>query len=136
MHCDTSDLYTDGLFKLSLIFADDYPQTPISVQFSSFLYHPQVNPDNGLCQIRESTVAETLSKVKSLLHQKPPPCLKVNFNQSAAALLAQNEDKFIQKCKENAMRSHLDHKALLAPSNAVDSVLAKLVEQQQHLEPE
>ena len=59
VYCDRGS-YESALFKFRLVFPDDYPERPIDVSFESPVFHPQINYDNGACQIREKTVAETL----------------------------------------------------------------------------
>ena len=39
--------YEKGLFKLLLIFPNDYPESPPDIKFVTKIFHPNISPDDG-----------------------------------------------------------------------------------------
>ncbi|CAJ1025545.1 putative Ubiquitin-conjugating enzyme [Leishmania utingensis] len=100
--CDTP--WEGGLFKLDLIFGDDYPFSPPKVRFlTKGMFHPNVYVDGNICMDtlkgnwQSSLNLETLLiSIQSLLSDPNPLSAA---NGAAARLLTENRSAYDEKIR-------------------------------------
>lgn len=100
--CDTA--WEGGLFKLDLLFGDDYPFSPPTVRFrTKNVFHPNVYVDGNICMdtLKSSwqsslNVEALLVSIQSLLSDPNPNSAA---NGAAARLLTENRSAYDEKIR-------------------------------------
>ncbi|GET88528.1 ubiquitin-conjugating enzyme-like protein [Leishmania tarentolae] len=100
--CDTP--WEGGLFKLDLIFGDDYPFSPPRVQFrTKDVFHPNVYIDGNICMDTlkngwqsSLNLESLLISIQSLLSDPNP---RSAANGAAAQLLTENRSAYDEKIR-------------------------------------
>ena len=97
-------IWEGGIFKLSLVFDEDYPNKAPAVKFLSPLFHPNVYNDGSIClDILHQQwspiydVSSILTSIQSLLCDPNPSS---PANSEAARLFAENRSEYNQRVKE------------------------------------
>lgn len=106
--CDTA--WEGGLFKLDLLFGDDYPFSPPTVRFrTKGVFHPNVYVDGNICMdtLKSSwqsslNVESLLISIQSLLSDPNPMSAA---NGAAARLLTENRSAYDEKIRSIAEES-------------------------------
>jgi ubiquitin-conjugating enzyme E2 A len=98
-----------GTFKLTMEFAEDYPNKPPVVKFVSPMFHPNIYADGGIClDILQNQwspiydVAAVLTSIQSLLSD---PNAASPANSEAAKLYADNRRDYNKRVKEVVEKS-------------------------------
>ncbi|KAJ3447964.1 ubiquitin-conjugating enzyme e2 [Anaeramoeba flamelloides] len=93
-----------GIFKLKLVFHEEYPNKPPNVKFISKIFHPNVYSDGRIClDILKSSwspiydVSSILTSIQSLLTDPNP---RSPANIEAARLFEQNKREYYRKVKQ------------------------------------
>ncbi len=93
-----------GIFKLQLVFCEDYPSKPPAVKFISRLFHPNIYNDGRVCldilDKNWSPVYDTLSVLISLRSLLSDPNENSPANVEAAQLYKTNPQTYYAKVKE------------------------------------
>ncbi|XP_026945421.1 ubiquitin-conjugating enzyme E2 A isoform X2 [Sagmatias obliquidens] len=89
---------SDGTFKLTIEFTEEYPNKPPTVRFVSKMFHPNVYADGSICldilQNRWSPtydVSSILTSIQSLLDEPNP---NSPANSQAAQLYQENKREY------------------------------------------
>lgn len=97
--------YEKGLFKLLLIFPNDYPESPPDIKFVTKIFHPNISPDDGAICIsskandwnKESNIINIIYSIYDLLKK---PNLDHGINIEALSLYKNDYEGFKKKVKE------------------------------------
>ncbi|KPI85818.1 ubiquitin-conjugating enzyme-like protein [Leptomonas seymouri] len=106
--CDTP--WEGGLFKLDMLFGDDYPFTPPMVRFrTKNIFHPNVYVDGNICMDTMKSnwqaslnIEALLISIQSLLCDPNPNSAA---NGAAARLLTENRSAYDEKIRSLAEES-------------------------------
>ena len=106
-HDDT--LFEDGTFRLTIEFAEDYPNKPPTVRFVSDMFHPNIYADGSICldilKNRWSSsydVSAILTSIQSLLNDPNP---NSPANSMAAQLYKENRSEYEKRVKACVQQS-------------------------------
>lgn len=104
--------FEDGVFKLSLVFDESYPNKAPEVKFVTRMFHPNVYGDGKLCldilQGRWSPtydVAAVLTSIQSLLHDPNPDS---PANAQAADFYRNNRAEYVRRVRQTVEQSWMD----------------------------
>ncbi|XP_062207566.1 ubiquitin-conjugating enzyme E2 2-like [Phragmites australis] len=93
-----------GTFKLTLQFAEEYPNKPPIVRFVSRMFHPNIYADGSIClDILQNQwspiydVAAILTSIQSLLCDPNP---NSPANSEAARMFSENKREYNRKVRE------------------------------------
>lgn len=97
--------YENELFKLSIIFPKDYPESPPDVKFVTKIFHPNVSLDDGTICVssissdwnKESNIIKVIYSIYDLLKK---PNLDHGLNKEALLLYRKDYEEFKKKNKE------------------------------------
>ena len=96
--------YSGGKFPILMKFDESYPVKPPSVQFTKFVFHPNIYRDGKICiDILQHNWAPSLniqSILMSLISLFDDPNISSPANRDAAILYKEDRSKFNQKVKE------------------------------------
>ncbi|XP_041474106.1 SUMO-conjugating enzyme UBC9-B-like [Lytechinus pictus] len=105
-----STIWEDGLYKLRMIFKDDYPTTPPKCKFDPPLFHPNVYPSGTVCLslLDEDkdwrpavTIKQILLGIQDLLND---PNINDPAQAEAYTIYSQNPMQYEKKVKEQAKK--------------------------------
>ncbi|KAJ3438998.1 ubiquitin-conjugating enzyme e2 [Anaeramoeba flamelloides] len=101
-----------GIFKLKLVFPEEYPNKPPNVKFLSKIFHPNVYNDGRIClDILKNNwspiydVSAILTSIQSLLTDPNP---RSPANTVAARLFEQNKREYYRNVKSMVEKSWMD----------------------------
>lgn len=101
--------YEGGIFKLDIVFPQDYPFTPPTIKFLTKVYHPNVTTSNGtIClDILKSNwspalnIGKVLLSISSLLTDPNPDS---PLEGGIASVYKSNRTKYNEECKAFTMK--------------------------------
>ena len=97
-----------GLYKLRMIFKDDYPSSPPKCRFEPALFHPNVYPSGTVClSILDEdkdwrpaiTIKQILLGIQDLLNE---PNINDPAQAEAYAIYSQNKHEYEKRVREQA----------------------------------
>lgn len=96
--------WEDGIFKLTLTFAETYPHTAPEVKFVTNVFHPNVYRSGNIClDILQHNwspaydISSILTSIQSLLTD--PNCASP-ANAEAARLYTENQPEYVRRVKQ------------------------------------
>ncbi|KAI7693515.1 hypothetical protein SSS_01083 [Sarcoptes scabiei] len=104
--------WENGLYKLRMIFKDDYPMTPPKCKFEPALFHPNVYPSGTVClsildeekDWRSSiTIKQILLGIQELLNE---PNIKDPAQAEAYSLYCGNKEEYNRRVRYQAKMNH------------------------------
>lgn len=104
--------YENGLFKLLLIFPNNYPKEPPDIKFVTKIYHPNISIEDGtICVSSKSTdwnenpnIINVIYSIYELLNK---PNLDHGLNKEALLLYQNDYETFKKTAKEFTMKNAL-----------------------------
>jgi ubiquitin-conjugating enzyme E2 I len=99
-----------GLYKLRMLFKDDYPSSPPKCKFEPPLFHPNVYPSGTVCLslLDEEkdwrpavTIKQILLGIQELLNE---PNVKDPAQAEAYTIYCQNRNEYERRVREQALR--------------------------------
>ena len=102
--------WEEGLFKIKMVFKDDYPSSPPKCKFDPPLFHPNVYPSGTVCLslLDEDkdwkpavTIKQILLGIQELLDS---PNIKDPAQAEAYVVFTQNREDYNRKIKEQAKK--------------------------------
>ncbi|CAF0958914.1 unnamed protein product [Didymodactylos carnosus] len=109
----TGTAWEGGLFKLRMLFKDDYPSTPPKCKFEPPLFHPNVYPSGTVCLslldeekgncfgLPAITIKQILLGIQELLNE--PNC-KDPAQAEAYAIYMQDKVEYEKRVREQAAK--------------------------------
>lgn len=95
--------YSDGAFRMKLVYGSDYPASPPKGYFSTKIYHPNISLKGDICVntlkrdwTAEVTISHILMIIKCLLINPGPDSA---LNEDAGRVLMDSYDEFSKMAK-------------------------------------
>ena len=96
--------YENRLFKLLLIFPENYPEDPPDIRFITKIYHPNISEDGVICISSNSTDWNPNSNIINIIYSiyvlLKKPNLDHGLNKEALMLYKNDYQSFAKKAKE------------------------------------
>jgi len=109
--------YKDGKFWFSIYFTADYPKTVPRVQFHSLVFHPLINPQDGLLDLKvvmntlkntDSLVITIAGYIKKVFYCQDYWGITSSYNSKAGEVFMKSTEGFIKEARvsvEDAQKS-------------------------------
>ncbi len=102
--------YENGLFKLILIFPQNYPNDPPNIKFVTKIYHPNISMNDGtICVSSTSSDWENnksiINVIYSIYDLLKTPSIAHGLNKEALQLYQNDYESFKKKAKEFTMQN-------------------------------
>jgi ubiquitin-conjugating enzyme E2 A len=96
--------WEDGVFKLTMVFPENYPHSPPEVRFTTAVFHPNVYKSGAICLdilqrnwTPANDVSSILISIQSLLTDPNPAS---PANGEAARLYTENRPEYVRRVKQ------------------------------------